>query len=203
MSRYLVLLICSVAAYMIGGVNGAIVASKLIYHKDIRDYGSGNAGLTNFYRVFGRSGALIVLLIDIGKTVLTVLISGWICGEIGWDVTTAKLVVGFCTMLGHAFPAIYKFKGGKAVLTAGTLLFLIDWRVALICWGIFALMLLLTRYVSLGSVLAGLALPIAVALFGYTFPQVLLSALCGALLILRHAENIGRLMRGEETKFKF
>lgn len=200
--KYLVLLICSVAAYIIGGVNGAIVASKYIYHKDIRDYGSGNAGLTNFYRVFGKSRALLVLVIDIGKTVLAVLVSGWLCGRAGWSVTTAKLVVGFCIMLGHAFPAIYRFKGGKAVLTAGTLLFLIDWRAALICWGIFALMLLTTRYVSLGSVLGGVAFPFAIALLGYTLPQVLLAALCGALIVFRHAENIGRLLRGEEPKFK-
>ena len=195
--------IIAVVAYLMGGINGAITASKRIYKKDIRKYGSGNPGLTNFYRVFGKGGAAIVIIIDVMKTVLPVLLGWWLLGRCGHPLT-GRLIAGFFAMLGHAYPVFYNFKGGKTVMAGGTLLILIDWRVALVGWGVFVLMVVLTKYVSLGSMLAGISLPVSLLVFKIgTWYDVLLGALCGGLLVFRHKENIKRLVKGEESKLVF
>ena len=196
------LFVIAVVAYMLGAVNGAIIASKYIFKKDIRDYGSGNAGLTNFYRIFGTKGILIVLAIDILKTAAAVFL-GWLLLHIYGYGMVGKLFAGFFVMLGHAFPVYYDFKGGKGVLCGGILVLMLDWRIGLICWAVFALAVLFTRYVSLGSVCAGIMLPVGVAIFGGWYLQVLLAVACGLLLVIMHRENIVRLIQGRERKLNF
>ena len=199
-----VILLCSaVLSYLSGAVNGAIITSKGYYHKDIRSYGSGNAGLTNFYRVFGAKSAALVIVIDVLKTVVPVLLTELLVKRYGIEKTGGAWS-GFFVMLGHAFPVYYKFKGGKTVMAGGTLIFFVDWRVGLIAWGCFLLCVLLTRYVSLGAIAAGIAYPAAVGLLGvgdiYT---LILACASGLLLLARHHKNIGRLIRGEESKLRF
>lgn len=199
---WIYLLAIAVVSYICGGMNGAIIASKLIYKKDIRDYGSGNAGLTNFYRTFGKS-AVLVILIDCLKTVLPIILGGILMGQFE-RVLLGRLVAGFFVMLGHSFPVFYKFKGGKTLLSGGFLAFFIDWRVAVLAWGVFIVVVLLTRYVSLGGICAGAMLPISMLICRVgVWYEVLIAACCGALLIARHKDNIVRLIKGEERKFSF
>lgn len=194
----------AIGAYLLGGINGAIITSKTFYKKDIRDYGSGNAGLTNYYRVFGKSSVALVLAIDILKTAFPVFIAGYLMGLSGRGVEGSAFA-GFFTMLGHAYPVYYGFRGGKTVMAGGTAVWFIDWRVAIILWVAFALTVIFTRYVSLGSVAGGVLYPVSIAILGvgndyFAFIMVLLS---GALLIYRHKENIKRIIKGTESKIKF
>ncbi len=191
----------AVLAYLLGGVNGAIIASKYFYKKDIRKFGSGNPGLTNFYRVFGKGGVLLVIAIDVLKTVLPMLLGGWLLGKYDYWLL-GRCITGVCSMFGHVFPVFYHFKGGKAVLTGGTVVWFIDWRVGLATWGVFLLLTICTRYVSLGSVGAGVAFPVSMIIFGIGGPiEVAIAAVGGALLIIRHKDNILRLIHGQESKF--
>lgn len=194
----------AVPAYLLGGINGAIIASVYIYKKDIRKYGSGNPGLTNFYRVFGKSGALLVIVIDMAKTLLPVIFGRWLFSKyLGSGLLGAEFA-GLCVLLGHAFPAYYGFRGGKTVLASGALLFVIDWKVALVTWGTFIIVFLLTRYVSLGAMIGSVAHPIAIAVFGLGgTAELVLAVLCSLLLIVRHKDNIKRLIHGTESKFSF
>ena len=107
----------AVFSYLLGGLNGAIIASKYVFHRDVRDYGSGNAGLTNFYRTFGAPGLAIVIGTDVLKTVIAVVAGGLIMGTQG-AASTGQVFAGFCVMLGHIYPVFYGFRGGKGVLCA-------------------------------------------------------------------------------------
>lgn len=192
-----------VVPYLLGSLNGAILVSKYIYHDDIRNHGSGNAGLTNMGRVFGRKGAILTLVIDIAKQFVSVLIGIVLWGEVG-----AYLAGLFC-MIGHIAPVFFKFKGGKGVLTAAVMILMIDYQVFLIAFAIFALVVLISRYVSLGSVIAGFALPGIVWLLSAirgrpAHPFALFFAvLIGLMLILMHRSNIKRLYEGNENKLSF
>ncbi|MEL4105623.1 glycerol-3-phosphate 1-O-acyltransferase PlsY [Oscillospiraceae bacterium WX1] len=213
----LLLLITAAQAYVIGGVNGAIITSKYFYRKDIRKFGSGNPGLTNFFRVFGKGGAALVVLIDVLKTVGPVIIGGILFGlfvdpsvfpsgngaAFGLNFFGSAWA-GFFVILGHCFPLFYGFRGGKGVMAVGTVVFLIDWRIALICWGVFILLTLVTRYVSLGSIIGVLSYPVMVGVLGDGgFWEIVVASLSAGLLIYRHRENIKRLFKGTESKFSF
>lgn len=196
-------LLCSVLPYLLGSLNAAIIVSRYKYHDDIRNHGSGNAGLTNMARVFGKKGALFTLLGDIAKQFLSVLIGIILCGEWG------AYVAGVFCMFGHIFPLYYHFRGGKGVLTAATMILMIDWQVFLITFALFLLTVLITRYVSLGSIIGGFALPGVVyssAVLRGTMPSlpaIIFSIFIGLLLIFMHRSNIRRLFNGTENKFKF
>ena len=190
----------AVAGYVLGWANGAILVSKIFYHDDVRAHGSGNAGLTNFYRTYGAKLVLAVIAIDMLKAVIAVELGGWVLGG-----ALGKYFMGFFCMLGHMFPAPYHFKGGKGILSSGTLLLCLDWRVALVSWGAFAVLVVLTRYVSLGSIAAAALLPVT-TFFVYRgapdFPWILLfAALIGGAVTWAHRANIKRLLSGTENKF--
>jgi len=213
----LLMVITAIPAYILGSVNGAIITSKLFYRKDIRDYGSGNPGLTNFYRTFGKGGFLLVLLIDVIKTVAPVILGGMLFAhftdmvltEVGplyrfFELTYfGQVLAGFFVMLGHCFPLFYKFKGGKGVMAIGAIVIVVDWRLALISWGVFIIVTLLTRYVSLGAILGCIAFPISMRLFDVGgLAEFNIVILCVLLVIIRHIPNIKRLFKGEESKLK-
>ena len=196
-------LLCSILPYLLGSLNAAIIVSKYKYHDDIRGHGSGNAGLTNMARVFGKKGALLTLLGDMAKQFISVLIGIIVCGEWG------AYVAGVFCMLGHILPLYYHFRGGKGVLTAATMILMIDWQVFLITFALFALTVLITQYVSLGSIIGGFALPGVVytsAILRGTMPSlpaIIFSIFIGLLLIFMHRSNIRRLFNGTENKLKF
>lgn len=193
-------LIATVLSYLCGCVNGAILISKHYLHEDVRTRGSGNAGLTNFYRNYGPRYAALVLALDALKMVAAVILT---CLILGWHPFT-KLLGGMFCALGHIFPVTFRFKGGKGILSGATLLFMLDWRVAAICLAVFVVLVAATRYISLGSIV-GSALAPAVFLFfywGYWYSLVLL-ILTAALLVWSHRSNIKRLISGTESKFSF
>ncbi|MEA4894246.1 MAG: glycerol-3-phosphate acyltransferase [Oscillospiraceae bacterium] len=198
----LFLIITGLTSYLLGGLNGSIIASLNFFNRDVRNYGSGNAGLTNFTRTFGGKGVGIVLIVDILKTIAAVMLGHWLLGSLGFPAI-GKLFAGFCAMLGHVYPVYYRFHGGKAVLCAGTLVWLIDWRVALICWAIFLVVVAFKKYVSLGAITGTLFFPIGLWVFGYSGLEGLLAFLCAALLVFAHRENIKRLRSGTESKLNF
>lgn len=137
------------------------MVSHFIIRDDVRQHGSGNAGLTNFYRTYGAKYALGVILFDMGKTVVACLLGGAMFNHLFGDWALGVLLGGLGCELGHMFPVFFGFKGGKGILSGGTLVWLLNWRVALIAWGLFAALWLLTRYVSLGSVCAAVSMPIS------------------------------------------
>ena len=197
-----IVLITVLPAYALGNVNGAIMTSKYLYKKDIREYGSGNPGLTNFYRVFGKSRALLVVLIDVAKTVAPVLLGGFLFNRYYEAQLLGRELAGLFVILGHCFPALYKFKGGKGIMAAGTILIVLDWRIALISWGVFILISIITRYVSLGSVIGVALFPVFQIIFKIGGPvENAIAIACAAIIILRHHANISRLFKGEESKF--
>ena len=189
--------------YFLGCLNGSVLVSHFIIRDDVRQHGSGNAGLTNFYRTYGAKYALGVILLDMGKTVAACLIGGVILNYLAGDWTLGVLLGGLGSELGHMFPVFFGFKGGKGILCSGTLLLLLDWRIALVGWGAFVVLWLTTRYVSLGSVAAAVSLPFTTYfVFHYTACTVL--GTCISLLVLwAHRSNIKRLLSGTESKFHF
>ena len=200
MENPLLWVLLALAAYALGCANGAILTSKLFYRDDVRSHGSGNAGLTNFYRTYGAKLVLCVIAIDMLKAVAAVQLGGALLGG-----ALGKYFMGFFCMLGHMFPAPYHFKGGKGILSSGTLLLCLDWRVALAGWGAFLILVLFTRYVSLGSIAAAASLPVStLCVYRGTsgFPYIMLfGTLIGGMVIWAHRANIGRLLNGTESKF--
>ncbi len=202
--------VAAAAAYFLGCFNGAVIVSKYILHDDVRTHGSGNAGLTNFYRTFGGPLTLVVILCDVIKAVLAV----WIgvlaiyfsMGCLPQHVIYGKYWAGLWCLLGHMFPCMFHFKGGKGILSGGTIAIMIDWRVALVVWGGFIVLTVLTKYVSLGSCWAGATFPIATFMFHPGTPAaepviVALSIVIGGLILYMHRGNIHRLITGTENKF--
>lgn len=198
----------TVVPYFLGGSNGAILVSKYILRDDIRDHGSGNAGLTNFLRVFGKS-KLVALVIgtDVIKAILSLLLGMLGAKLVAWggysfmSTVLSKFIAGLFCELGHMFPVMFGFKGGKGVLSGGTIAIMISWKLALVVWGSFLILAVLTRYVSLGSVSTGVGYAI-MAWVLYHDPVILsIAIITGGLLIWAHRGNIQRLISGTESKF--
>lgn len=194
-------IITAVVAYLLGNLNGAIVVSRLIANEDVRTKGSGNAGLTNFTRNYGSSSSIFVIAIDMGKAVLACLLGAWLLGRYGhWEV--GKALGGLFVILGHDFPALLGFRGGKGILSGVTVALMLDWRIGLFVFGIFLVAYLLTHYVSLGSVLSSGSFGFFYAWVhrdGPIFP-ILVGFFLSFLLVWMHRENIKRLLKGEERK---
>lgn len=191
-------------SYLLGCFNGSVMTSHFIIRDDVRQHGSGNAGLTNFYRTYGARYALCVIVCDMGKTVLACLIGGYLMHWVVGDWTLGLLIAGIGCELGHMFPVFFGLRGGKGILSGGVLVLLLDWRVALIAWGLFAVLWLTTRYVSLGSVTATASMPVSVfLLMGHNWLYTVLSAAVAALVIWCHRGNIQRLLTGTEKKFQW
>lgn len=195
-------LIC-VLGYLLGGINGAILLSKLVEKDDVRRHGSGNAGFTNFFRNYGKRTSLLVILIDAAKAAASCLLGGWLLGKYGLR-TEGMLLGGLAATLGHDFPAFLGFRGGKGIVCGFAAALVTDWRVGLILLAVFALVYFLTHYVSLASVLCALGFFVSFWLFYPGRPFVLILSGClSALAIFLHRENIGRLVKGQERKTYF
>jgi glycerol-3-phosphate acyltransferase PlsY len=193
-----------VIAYLIGSIPTAVWVSKFFFGIDIREYGSGNAGATNTFRVLGTAWGTFVMAVDILKGVLAcflyLLLPYYLTNEM--DRTNLMVGLGLAAVLGHIFPIWANFKGGKGVATVFGMVLAIQPMVALYVVGVFLIVLYLTRFVSLSSILASLALPVLI-LVVFNEPEVLyrVFAIAVALLvILTHQKNIGRLINGNESK---
>ena len=190
-------------SYLLGCFNGSVMTSHFIIRDDVRQHGSGNAGLTNFYRTYGARYALCVIICDVGKTVLACLIGGYLMHWVVGDWTLGLLIAGIGCELGHMFPVFFGFKGGKGILCSGTLLLLLDWRIALVGWGAFVVLWLTTRYVSLGSVAAAVSLPFTTYFVFHNTACTVLGTCISLLVLWAHRSNIKRLLSGTESKFHF
>ncbi len=196
----------ALVSYFLGCINGAVLTSKLFYHDDVRKHGSGNAGLTNFYRTYGAKYAACVIVLDMGKAVAAALFAVLLLRFYGADaalLVLGKYFAGLFCLIGHVFPVTEHFKGGKGILCCATLLLCLDWRIALTAWGLFFVIVLLTRYVSLGSVCAAISFPIMTHIVYASARLDAVSVLMAALVLYAHRENIVRLLRGTENKFRF
>jgi acyl phosphate:glycerol-3-phosphate acyltransferase len=193
-----------VIAYLIGSIPTAVWISKGFFGIDIREYGSGNAGATNTFRVLGSRWGTFVMIIDVLKgvaaTSLYILLPYYMTSE--WDRTNFMVGLGLAAVLGHIFPIWADFRGGKGVATLFGMILAIQPIVAVCCVGVFLLVLYLTRFVSLSSILASIAFAVFILIiFNEKEPLYRAFAIAVALLVvLTHQKNITRLLRGSESK---
>lgn len=194
------------AAYLIGSIPTAVWVGKIFFNIDIREHGSKNAGATNTIRVLGVKAGLPVFIIDVLKGFFAVNLATFIdISQSSEVIILIQLALGFAALLGHIFPIFAQFRGGKGVATlAGVVLALHPFATAT-AFGIFVLVVILTRYVSLGSMVAGLIFPFIIEfLFNNSSHTLLIfSIIVALLLIVTHIKNIKRLVKGEESKFRF
>jgi acyl phosphate:glycerol-3-phosphate acyltransferase len=196
-----------VLAYLIGSIPTSVWIGRRFYGVDIREHGSGNAGSTNAMRILGWKAGIIVLMVDMFKGWLAVNLihlTKFYTPETGQFITF-QLMLGVAAILGHIFPVYVGFKGGKGVATLFGLVMAINPEPTLICTGIFVVTLLLTKYVSLSSMLAGFAFPFIV-IFVFketTMSLVIFSLIISVLLLFTHQKNIERLLAHKEKKATF
>lgn len=184
------------ASYLLGSVSFSILTAKWLKKIDIRQHGSGNAGATNTLRVLGKGPALAVFLLDIAKGIAAVLIGWWTGGGEDW----IPVICGVAAIVGHNWPVFFRFKGGKGIATTiGVAALLVFLPAALA--GVAAIAAIaLTRFVSLGSLIFVVLLPVTIALFGYSAPYVWGAVAIALLGVIRHRKNIARLFKGTESK---
>ena len=194
------ILIAAAVSYLLGNVNGAVVMSQL-KNDDVRSHGSGNAGLTNYIRNFGAASALYVIFIDMGKAALACLVSELLLKPYGMEIH-GRAIGGLFVILGHNFPILLGFRGGKGILSGVTVGLMLDWKLGLLVFGIFLVAYILTGYVSLGSVLSA-------GSFGFLYwwanPDagifnISVALFLSFMVVWMHRTNIVRLIKGQERK---
>ena len=195
-------LVTMAAAYLLGSVNFAIIISSKQYNEDIRTHGSKNAGMTNMMRTYGKKAAALTLGGDALKAILASLVGRVFLGEMG-----AYIAALFC-VIGHMFPIFYGFRGGKGVVTVAASVLMCDPLVFLILFVIFAIIVLGTKFLSLGSIMCMILYPILLdrmtwLLYNHPNANQLFAVAMAILVVAKHHENISRLLKGEERKFSF
>jgi len=197
-------LVLIIIAYLIGSIPTALIISRRFFGIDIRDYGSGNMGATNTFRVLGSRYGTMVMMIDILKGFTAVMLYNFIIyyqhNEL--ERTNFMIGLGLSAVIGHVFPIFAGFRGGKGVATLFGMILAVQPVVAICCVGVFALVLYLTRYVSLSSILAALSLPVSV-LWIWNEHEIMYRAfalLVAALVVFTHQKNIGRILKGVESR---
>ena len=192
--------VASLVAYFLGNLNGAVLVSAML-HDDVRSHGSGNAGLTNFVRNYGAGKALYVIAIDMGTAIMSCEVCRLLLTP--YDLALEGTALGaLCVLLGHIFPALLGFRGGKGILSGVTVALMLDWRIGLFVFSIFLAAYLLTGYVSLGSVLSSGAFG---PIYAWIHPEagifpIAVGFVLSALIVWMHRGNIKRLLKGEERK---
>jgi acyl-phosphate glycerol 3-phosphate acyltransferase len=204
---YILMAGAALLGYLLGSVNSAVILSKLVYKKDIRLQGSGNAGMTNMQRIYGKKAALFTFLGDFCKGIVAVLLGRLLLGVFASASLHGACIAGAFAVIGHNWPLYFGFKGGKGVLTTFSVMIIIAPLPTLVAFGIFLITVILTKYVSLGSLLAAVSLPVVVFFLGDVLctqrglgPVFYLSLFVAVLIIARHHANIRRLLQGKESK---
>lgn len=180
--------------YLLGSTSFGIIVTKLVMGVDIRNYGSGNTGMTNVLRTCGKKCAALVLIGDAAKGVIATYV-GLSLGSMDYAV-----IGGLAAMLGHSYPLFFGFRGGKGVATGLGIILLLTPDITLIAFCIFVVTVFFSRYVSLGSILAALSVPINMLLFHKPLPAVVFGFAASALVVYSHRANIKRLLHGKENK---
>ena len=189
-------LLIAVGSYLLGSVSLSIYMSKRIFGGDVRSHGSGNAGATNMARVYGMMAGVLTLAADMMKAAVSMIGGYLLLGDLGLAIGGAGCI------LGHCFPVLHHFKGGKGVSVGGILALLLDWRVGLLVIACFLVGALLSKKVSLGSVCGAIACGVGCLLLVSSVPRVVLGLFAMVVVVARHKENIGRLIKGTEPDFK-
>jgi len=192
-----------IIGYLLGSINASVIIGKIFYGKDIREYGSGNAGATNTLRTFGKPAAAAVLVVDFLKGIAACLVGRLLVGHIdnfGW---AGVYLAGFAAVLGHNWPVFFGFRGGKGVLTSFAVVLYISPIPALICLAAFIAVVALTGYVSLGSIVGAILWPVVSLFFNLPAVMIAVAVLMSALIVIRHKDNIKRLIDGTEKKLSF
>ena len=200
-----------VVSYLLGSLSSAIIVSKALYKEDIRTHGSGNAGLTNMLRTYGAKAALFTLVGDMLKTALAIVFTALLLGfeyKNGISLNGYCYLAGLCAVLGHVFPVFYGFKGGKGVLVTATMALILTPACFGILITIFAIILIISRYVSLGSIVVATLYPISVCLYTLFICKaelpllmIISTVFLGGFIVWCHRSNIERLIKGNEKKF--
>ena len=202
--------IIAILSYLLGSLNFGVILSNTVKKEDVRDSGSGNAGTTNMMRTYGKTLGLLTIAGDI----LKVMVAIWIAFKVmdveelkatldnasDYPQVVLKSFAGLFAVLGHIFPCFFKFKGGKGVATSGGMVIMIDWRIALILLIIFALTILITKYVSLGSILMAVFYPVFIGIFYKDIILVLIATVFTIIIVVAHRENVKRLINHTENK---
>lgn len=194
-----------VIAYLLGSLNFAIIISKKKFNEDVRTHGSGNGGMTNMLRTYGKKAAAFTVLGDMAKTLLAVAIGTFLAGEAG------AYISGLCCVIGHSFPVFFGFRGGKGVVATGAMLLFLDPAVFAVLFLIFLLIVASTKYMSLGSIMGMLLYPLILnRMYPITHGGIqegavpaIISIINALLVVWLHRENIKRLLAGTENKVSF
>lgn len=188
-------ILTAILAYLIGSIPSGLILGKLFWHKDLREHGSHNIGATNAWRTLGKGAGIAVFIADSLKGQ-----AGVALGLVLAGTPLAAVIGGLFAIIGHSFSIFLRFHGGKGVATSLGVLTMLMGNVTLIVFAVWFAIVYTTRYVSLGSVVAGFLTPILAALFGYPMEYILFTVIAAILVIVRHRENIKRLMNGTENK---
>ena len=206
------LILVAIISYLLGSLNFGVILSTRIKHDDVRSHGSGNAGSTNMLRNYGKAFAVLTIIGDMAKVGIAILIAFLMIKEkeltgyklFGDNATIMlKSFAGFFCVIGHIYPCFFKFKGGKGVATSGGMVFLVDWRIALILLAMFIITVAVTQYVSLGSILMAIFYPIYTFAFYLSIPLTVIALVFSVIVIVKHKENIVNLLEHKENKITF
>jgi len=199
-------IIVAIIAYLLGSISFSVILSKKMAGFDVREKGSGNAGTTNVLRSVGKKAAIITLVCDVLKGVVAILIAV-IVGKIVKDLNNSLLVqlAGIAVIVGHTFPVFFGFKGGKGIATSLGVLLVTNWNIGLICLVFALILMILTRMVSLGSIVAAILFPVLVIFMpsnAYIVEgnYVIYSIILAVLVVFNHRSNVKRLLNGTENK---
>ncbi len=211
MIAFVIYIVIAILAYLLGSLNFGIIISKKFRNEDVRTQGSGNAGTTNMLRSYGKGWGALTIIGDMSKVAVAILFAFALLKVTNvYDLLTdsfgdntdilIKSFAGIFCVLGHIFPCFFNFKGGKGVATCGGMVFIIDWKIALILLAMFALTVFISKYVSLGSIIMAIFYPILIFIFHKSFVLVIIAAVFAAIVIVAHRENIKRLLNHTENK---
>lgn len=201
-------ILIGIIAYLIGSISFSVIISKKMAGFDVREKGSKNAGSTNVLRTVGKKAAIITLICDILKGVVAVLIA-YIVGKFVKGIDRAILVqiAALCVVIGHTFPIFFKFKGGKGVATSLGIILLLNWQIGLICLVFALILMILTRMVSLGSILAAILFPVLTIFITENYlvegNYIVFGILLAAFVVYNHRANVKRILSGTENKLSF
>lgn len=211
----LALIVIAILSYLLGSLNFGIIISKSLNKDDVRSHGSGNAGSTNMLRNFGKKYAVMTIIGDMLKVAVAILIAYLVMKYLGHTSLSkessaqilgvdakmfTKSFAGFFCVIGHIFPCFFSFKGGKGVATAGGMVFMIDWRIAIILLAIFIITVAVTKYVSLGSIIMAVIYPVLIFVFYKSLPLTVISAAFTIIVVVAHRDNIKKLINNTESK---
>lgn len=203
-------------SYLLGSLNFSIIFSKGVVKKDIRESGSGNAGATNMLRTYGKKFALLTMIGDIIKVAIAIIIAFLIFGSpvkylfaSPTDPTELQQIMfykqfaGFFCVIGHIFPVFFKFKGGKGVAACTGMVIMVDWRIALILFVIFVIIVAISKWISLGSITIAVLYPVLLYAFYKNIIVTLIALIFAVMVVVAHRQNIKRILNKTENKISF